>query len=110
MSLDMLFPISKVLDVDVNWLISGHTSEEHKKSLVEYVKNRRKEGNYQQQINDGLPLLDTAGQAKVAEYVDDLLKSGKHTPKRPIALGGDWVPKEGEPDAVDPQENDKDGA
>ena len=56
--------------------------------MVDYAKNRRVEVQAEKQILDGLQLLNAEGKKKIADYIDDLIKSGKYQIQRSKALDG----------------------
>ena len=84
----VLTAISSALDIDVNWLINGYTLDERRQAMVDYAKNRRVEVQAEKQILDGLQLLNAEGKKKIADYIDDLIKSGKYQIQRSKALDG----------------------
>ena len=79
---------SSALDIDVNSLINGYTLDERRQAMVDYAKNRRVEVQAEKQILDGLQLLNAEGKKKIADYIDDLIKSGKYQIQRSKALDG----------------------
>lgn len=80
--------IAAALDVDVNWLMNGYTLDERRQAMIDYAKNRRVEVQAEKQILDGLRLLNAEGKIKIADYIDDLIKSGKYQIQRSKALDG----------------------
>lgn len=80
--------IAAALDVDVNWLMNGYTLDERRQAMIDYAKNRRVEVQAEKQILDGLRLLNAEGKIKIADYVDDLVKSGKYQIQHSKALDG----------------------
>lgn len=84
----VLTAISSALDIDVNWLINGYTLDERRQAMIDYAKNRRVEVQSEKQISDGLRLLNAEGKMKIADYIDDLVKSGKYQIQHSKALDG----------------------
>lgn len=80
--------IAAALDVDVNWLMNGYTLDERRQAMIDYAKNRRVEVQAEKQILDGLRLLNAEGKIKIADYIDDLVKSGKYQIQHSKALDG----------------------
>lgn len=88
LTVEMAISLATALNIDVNWLINGYTLDERRQAMVDYAKNRRVEVQAEKQILDGLQLLNAEGKKKIADYIDDLIKSGKYQIQRSKALDG----------------------
>lgn len=88
LTVEMAISLATALNIDVNWLINGYTLDERRQAMIDYAKNRRVEVQSEKQISDGLRLLNAEGKMKIADYIDDLIKSGKYQIQRSKALDG----------------------
>ena len=88
LTVEMAISLATALNIDVNWLINGYTLDERRQAMVDYAKNRRVKVQAEKQILDGLQLLNAEGKKKIADYIDDLIKSGKYQIQRSKALDG----------------------
>lgn len=124
--LEQFRAIASALNVDVNWLMNGQTLEERNQAMREYVRMRFEYVNKQvKEINESIEidklktdvivaliqlrvdeslsknllnnflLLNDAGQEKAVERIEELTEIPKYQRK----------PEEGDPVAVDPQED-----
>ena len=88
LTVEMAISLATALNIDVNWLINGYTLDERRQAMIDYAKNRRVEVQSEKQISDGLRLLNAEGKMKIADYIDDLVKSGKYQIQHSKALDG----------------------
>ena len=88
LTVEMAISLATALNIDVNWLINGYTLDERRQAMIDYAKNRRVEVQAEKQIFDGLRLLNAEGKIKIADYIDDLVKSGKYQIQHSKALCG----------------------